>query len=83
MENQLSGLKGSCTEILRHFSHFYPTHTRSVYDSTGMILAVLYWEVPHMLHANISPRPSGSGDQPAHVSYSDVVPQHLFLTYSE
>ena len=32
----------------------YPTHLRSVYDPSGPILANLYGEVPHMLHANIS-----------------------------
>ena len=33
------------------FSQLYPTHSRSVYDSTGIILAILYSKVPHMLHA--------------------------------
>ena len=33
------------------FFQFYPTHSRSVYDPTGMILTVLYSKVPHMLHA--------------------------------
>ena len=33
------------------FFQFYPTHSRSVYDPTGMILAILYSKVPHMLHA--------------------------------
>ena len=38
------------------FFQLYPTHSRSVYDPTGMILAILYSKVPHMLHAlqNIS-----------------------------
>ena len=35
------------------FFQLYPTHSRSVYDPTGMILAILYSKVPHMLHANI------------------------------
>ena len=34
------------SEILRNFSQFYPTHSRLVYDPTGMILAILYKEVP-------------------------------------
>ena len=33
------------------FFQLYPTHSRSVYDPTGMILAILYSKVPHMLHA--------------------------------
>ena len=33
------------------FFQFYPTHSRLVYDPTGMILAILYSKVPHMLHA--------------------------------
>ena len=39
------------SEILRHFLQIYPTHSRSVYDPTGMMLAIVYGEVPHMLHA--------------------------------
>ena len=31
----------------------YPTHLRLVYDSTGTILAILYREVPQMLHAHL------------------------------
>ena len=31
------------------FFQFYPTHSRSVYDPTGMIVAILYSKVPHML----------------------------------
>ena len=33
----------------------YPTHLRSVYDPSGPILAILYREVPHMLHAKYQP----------------------------
>ena len=46
------------------FFQFYPTHSRSVYDPTGMILAILYGEVPHMLHAKYQPNwHSGSGEE--------------------
>ena len=42
----------------------YPTHLRSVYDLTGMILVILYWEVPRMFHAKYKPnRLSGFGEQ--------------------
>ena len=52
------------SEILRHFSQFYPTHSRLVYDSTGTILAILYGEVPHMLPAKYQPNPpGGSGEE--------------------
>ena len=43
------------SEILRHFSQLYPILSRSVYDPTGMILAILYSKVPHMLHAKYQP----------------------------
>ena len=43
------------SEILHHFFHFYPTHSRSVYDPTGMILAILYRKVPNRLHAKYQP----------------------------
>ena len=44
------------------FFQLYPTHSRSVYDPTGMILAILYNNVPHMLHAKYQPNwHSGSG----------------------
>ena len=33
------------------FFQLYPTHSRFVYDPTGMILAILYSKVPHMLYA--------------------------------
>ena len=50
------------SEILRHFSQLYPTHSRLVYDLTRMILAILYSEVPHMLPAKYQPYwHSGSG----------------------
>ena len=29
------------SEILRHFSQLYPTHSRLVYNPTGIILAIL------------------------------------------
>ena len=52
------------SEILRFFSQLYPTHSRSVYDPTGMILAILYSKVPHMLHAKYKPIwHSGSGEK--------------------
>ena len=52
------------SEILRHFSQLYPTHTRLVYNPTGMILAILYSEVPHMLPAKYQPNmPGGSGEE--------------------
>ena len=52
------------SEILRHFSHIYPYHLRSVYDQTKMILAIFYRVVPHMLHAKYQPNwPSGSGEE--------------------
>ena len=52
------------SEILRHFSQFYPTHSRLVYNPTGMLLAILYGEVPHMLPAKYQPNPpSGSGEE--------------------
>ena len=51
------------SEILRHFPQFYPTHSRLVYNPTGMILAILYGEVPHMLPAKYQPNPlGGSGE---------------------
>ena len=46
------------------FFQLYPTHSRLVYDPTGMILAILYSEVPHMLPAKYKPNPpSGSGEE--------------------
>ena len=54
MKNYLSSLKGSCMgNFALFFFQLYPTHSRSVYDSTGLILAILYSKVPHMLHAKI------------------------------
>ena len=52
-------------EILRYFFfQLYPTHSRSVYDPTGMILAILYSKVPHMLHAKYQPNwQSGSEEE--------------------
>ena len=44
------------------FSQIYPAKSRLVYDPTGMILAILYSEVPHMLPAKYQlNRPGGSG----------------------
>ena len=46
------------------FFQLYPTHSRSVYEPTGMILAFLYSKVPHMLHAKYQPHwHSGSGQE--------------------
>ena len=46
------------------FFQFHHTHSRSVYDSTGMILAILYSKVPHMLHAKYQPDwHSSSGEE--------------------
>ena len=46
------------------FFQFYPTHSRSVYDPTGMISAILYSKVPYMLHAKYQPNwHSGSGEE--------------------
>ena len=45
------------SESLRHFSQLYPTQSRLVYDPTGMILAILYSEVPHMLPAKYKLNP--------------------------
>ena len=36
------------------FFQFYPTHSRSVYDPTGMILAILYNKVLICFMQNIS-----------------------------
>ena len=52
------------SEILRHFSQLYPTQSRLVYYPTGMILAILYSKVPHMLPAKYQPnQPGGSGEE--------------------
>ena len=52
------------SEILRHSSQLYPTHSRLVYDPTRTILAFLYREVPHMLPAKYQPNPpGGSGEE--------------------
>ena len=46
------------------FFQFYPTHSRSVYDPTGMILASLYSKVTNMLHAKYQFNwHSGSGEE--------------------
>ena len=52
------------SEILRHFSQHDPTQSRSVYDPTGTILAILYRVVSHMLPAKYQPnRPGVSGEE--------------------
>ena len=51
------------SDILRHFSEFYPTHSRLVYDPTGTILAILYGELPHMLPGKYQPNLPGSGEE--------------------
>ena len=65
MKNKLSSSKGSCMgNFVLYFFQLYPTHSRSVYDLTGMILAILYSKVPHMLHAKYQPNwHSGSGEE--------------------
>ena len=46
------------------FPNFTPPTSRLVYDQTGMILAVLYREVPYMLPAKYQPTPpGGSGEE--------------------
>ena len=46
------------------FFQFYPTHSRFVYDMTGMIVAILYSKVSYMLHAKYQPNwHSGSGEE--------------------
>ena len=59
MKNYFLAQRIHVCEILRHFSQFYPTHSRLVYDPTGTILAILYGEVPHMLPAKYQPNPHG------------------------
>ena len=56
------------SEILRHFSQFYPTHSRIVYDPTGTILAILYSKVPRMLPANYQPNRPGSSGKKSHLN---------------
>ena len=52
------------SEILHHFSQLYPTQSRLVYDPTGMILAILFSELPHMLPVKYKPNlPGGSGEE--------------------
>ena len=49
---------------MRVFFQLYPTLSRSVYNPTGMILAILCSKVPHMLHAKYQPNwHSGSGEE--------------------
>ena len=53
------------------FFKFYPTHSRSVNDPTGMILSILYSKVPHMLHAKYQPNwHSGSGEEVVRKSFT-------------
>ena len=52
------------SELLRHFSQIYPTHSRTVYNPIGMILFFLYEEVSYMLPAKYQPnRPGGFGEE--------------------
>ena len=63
-KNNFLAQKVHVSEILHHFSQFYPTHSRLVYDQTGTILAILYGEVPHMFPAKYQPNPpDGSGEE--------------------
>ena len=51
------------SEILRHSSQPYPTHSRLVYYPTETILDNLYCEVPHKLPAKYQPNlPRDSGE---------------------
>ena len=65
MKNKLSSSNGSCIRNFRYFFFpIYPIHSRSVYDPTRMILAILYSKLPHMLHAKYQPNwHSGSGEE--------------------
>ena len=45
------------------FFQFYPTQSRSVYDPTELILAILYSKVPHMLHAKYQPNLHSSSEE--------------------
>ena len=45
--------------FLRTFYQIYPTHSGSVYNLTGMILSVLFREVPNMLRAKYKSSRSG------------------------
>ena len=64
MKNSFLAQRVHVSEILRHFSQFYPTHSKLVYDPTGTILTTLYNEVPHMLPAKYQPnRSGGSGEE--------------------
>ena len=64
MKKSFLAQKVHVSEILRHFSQVYPTQSRLVYDPTVTNLAILYREVPHMLHANYQPNPpGGSGEE--------------------
>ena len=55
------------------FFQFYPTHSRSVYDPTRMILAILYSKVPQMLHAKNQPN--------WHCSSGEEVVRTFFIIY--
>ena len=64
MKNKLSSSKGSCIGNFASFFPTLPTHSRLVYDPTGMTLTILYREVPHMLPAKYQPNPpGGSGEE--------------------
>ena len=48
------------------FFQLYSSHSRSVYDLNGMILAILYSKVSHMFHAKYQPNwHTGSGEEVA------------------
>ena len=51
------------SEILHHFPNL-PHPLKICFDPSRPILAILYREVPHMLHAKYQPnQPSGSGEE--------------------
>ena len=52
-----------CPTFCVFFVLFNPTYSRSVYDPTGMILAILYSKVPHMLHAKYQPNQPGGSEE--------------------
>ena len=59
------------SEILRHFSQLYPTHSRLVCNPTGIILFISYSGVSHMLPAKYQPnRPVGSGVEVIYIVFT-------------
>ena len=64
MKNKLSSSRDSCIGNFASFFQLYPTQSRSVYDPTGTILAILYRVVSHMLPAKYQPnQPGVSGEE--------------------